>query len=220
MIFAIIGFYFFYKQGKTKFFAFFSYFILIFYICMSWSNWWYGTSYSSRAIIPAYAVLAIPLGYSLKSIFNYKVKFIVAPMILCMVALNLFQSWQTSKGILDGSRMTRAFYKSVFLQTTLLTEEQKKLLLKDKYSSQALLDINTINIHDYKLVYSQVENFDELKKEDINISDSIFVFFEQLPLFLPSQSGLEQCHRRFLSSRGRPQSCRDILQGIYPQRPL
>jgi len=174
MTFAIIGFYFFYKEGKTKFFAFFCYFILIFYICMSWSNWWYGTSYSSRAIIPAYAVLAIPMGYLLKSIFNYRVKFIIIPIILCMIALNLFQSWQTSKGILDGSRMTRAFYNSTFLQTTLPTEEQKKLLLKDKYSSQSLLDINSINLNDYKLVYRQEENFDGLKKEEANISDSVF----------------------------------------------
>lgn len=136
-LFALVGFYLLYKERKDLFIPFFSYFILIFYISASWSCWWYGTSFSSRAIIPAYAVLAIPFGYALKKMFNTRLKMVFIPIALALVSLNLFQSWQASKGILNGSRMTGAYYNSVFFQTDSPTPDQDKLLLMDKYSAAA-----------------------------------------------------------------------------------
>lgn len=173
MIFAVIGFYFLYKTSKQMFFSFFIYFIINFYVMSSWSCWWYGTSFSSRAIIPAYVALAIPFGYFLNKVFSKKIKFVLIPVFILLLALNIFQSWQTAHGILEGSRMTRAYYKSVFLQNTGATDSQKKLLLRDKYSSSAALDPRTINFSEYKHVYRKEENFDASSKDQPNIVDSI-----------------------------------------------
>ncbi|MCD6019671.1 MAG: hypothetical protein K0S53_2792 [Bacteroidetes bacterium] len=175
MIFAVWGMYFFYKNGKPLFFAFIAYFLVNFYVITSWSNWWYGISFSSRAIIPAYVTLAVSLGYFLYGISKYKIKYIFIPVFAGLISLNLFQSWQASRGILNGSRMTKAYYKSVFLQNTMPTDEQQKLLLRDKYSTSEPLNVKEINFNDYKLVYRYVENFDSNSKSQPNIIDSLYV---------------------------------------------
>lgn len=178
MIFPFIGFYFLYKERKDYFMPFFSYFILIFYITASWSCWWYGTSFSSRAIIPAYAVLAIPFGYALKKLFNTRLKIVFIPIILAMVALNLFQSWQISKGILEGSRMTRAYYKSVFLQTHAPTPEQNNLLLMDKYSSSSD-HFDLAKISKYKKVFESKLDFESSQKKCPYIIKSQLISFSK-----------------------------------------
>ncbi|HRG02071.1 MAG TPA: hypothetical protein PKZ75_13220, partial [Bacteroidia bacterium] len=178
MIFSLIGFYFLYKERKGYFLPFFSYFILIFYITASWSCWWYGTSFSSRAIIPAYSVLAIPFGYAFKNVFNHRLKLLIVPVILIMVFLNLFQSWQTSKGILDGSRMTKAYYKSVFLQTVAPTDNQVKLLLMDKYSGSSD-DFEPTKISQYKKVYESKLDFESNEKKYPYIISSKFISFSK-----------------------------------------
>jgi hypothetical protein len=174
MIFSLFGFYYFFKNSKQWFFACSAYFIFNLYVMSSWSCWWYGTSFSSRAIIPAYVVLSIPLGYLVTKVVNSKSKFLLIPVFVLLIALNIFQSWQASKGILDGSRMTRAYYKSVFLQTTGASDEQRKLLLMDRYSSSDVLNFDEANLPKYKLVYRQEENFDDRSKEQQNIVDSLY----------------------------------------------
>jgi hypothetical protein len=47
-----------------------------------------------------------------------------------LIPLNLFQTWQIDKGILDGSRMTSAFYFASFGQTERSPEWEKLLLVK------------------------------------------------------------------------------------------
>lgn len=178
MIFSLIGFYFLYKERKDIFISFFGYFILIFYITISWSCWWYGTSFSSRAIIPAYAVLAIPFGYALKKLFSTRLKMIFIPIVLAMVSLNLFQSWQTSKGILEGSRMTRAYYKSVFLQTHAPTPEQNNLLLMDKYSGSSD-NFELTRISQYKKVYESKLDFESNEKKYPYIISSKLISFSK-----------------------------------------
>ena len=186
MIFSFIGFYFLYKERKDYFIPFFSYFILIFYITASWSCWWYGISFSSRAIIPAYAMLSIPFGYALKNIFNSKLKLLIVPIVLCLVSLNLFQSWQTSKGILDGSRITRAYYKSVFLQTEVPTSDQEKLLLMDKYSGSSD-DFEPTKISQYKKVYESKLDFESnSKKYPYIISSKLISFSKSHSLLIDS----------------------------------
>ena len=114
MLFAVIGFIALYKNSKIIFFALLVYTLLNFYIVSSWSCWWYAASYSSRALIPSYAFMSITLGFFIKSVLDKKIKFVLIPLFFILIALNLFQTWQSSVGILDSARMTRPLYKSIF----------------------------------------------------------------------------------------------------------
>jgi hypothetical protein len=137
MVFAILGLIMLYRRNKTVFFALTIFSIINFYIVASWSCWWYASSYSSRALIPSYIFMSIPLGYFLESRLQKKWRWFIFSIIALLTTLNLFQTWQSTRGIIDGARMTKKLYKSVFLQTHFMSEDQKKLLLVDKYGASS-----------------------------------------------------------------------------------
>lgn len=188
MIFSIIGFVFLYKNNKYLFLGVFIYFILNFYVMTSWSCWWYGTSFSSRAIIPAYTLLVLPLASFVFYIINKKIRFLFYSLFVGLIGLNIFQSWQASKGILHGSLISKAYYKSVFFQTTQPTEEQKKLLLIDKFTINQLINDVIPDLSKYKLVYTTIENFDQYNKDDCKVTDSVFT---TKPFCFRSKTGQE-----------------------------
>ncbi len=135
MLFTLFGFRYLYKNNKLVFMPIFIYFIINFYIVASWSCWWYGACFGVRSLIPSYAILSIPLGYCIQGIFQSKFKIIYLILISVCISLNLFQSWQINKGILDSTNMSRSYYLSTFFQTTPATNDQKKLLLTGKFDS-------------------------------------------------------------------------------------
>ncbi len=130
MMVAIIGFYFIYQQNRSIFYALFIYCILNLYIVSSWSCWWYGQSFSQRALIPSYPVMAIGFGYFLTWLGQQKIilKFITYVFLVGCVMLNLFQIKQIHYSVLSSDRMTREYYFRVFGRMT-VTEEDKKTLL-------------------------------------------------------------------------------------------
>ncbi|MES2565278.1 MAG: hypothetical protein V4565_00325 [Bacteroidota bacterium] len=163
MLLAVCGFVTLYKKNKTVFFPLTLYVLINFYIIASWSCWWYASSYSSRALIPSYVFMAIPLGFFLQYVLSKKIGILFIALIVSLISLNIFQTWQSSRGIIDGARMTKALYKSVFLQTTYMTEEQQKLMLIDKYgiASETFNYADTLN---YQISYSHRLDFeDDLK---------------------------------------------------------
>lgn len=134
MLLSVLGFYFLWQRNRKLFWGFLAYFIINLYIVSSWSVWWYaGGSYSSRAMVSSYGLLLIPMGYLLQSIMQKKAlfKWALTPLVVLFVALNLFQMWQFKTGILDGERITKAYYMCVFGKTS-VSKEDKKLLLVER----------------------------------------------------------------------------------------
>ena len=134
ILLSIFGFYSLWQRNRRLFWGFLAYFIINLYIVSSWSVWWYaGGSYSSRAMVSSYGLLLIPMGYLLQSIMQKKVlfKWVLTPLLVLFVALNLFQMWQFKTGILDGERITKAYYMRVFGKTS-VSKEDKKLLLVER----------------------------------------------------------------------------------------
>jgi len=133
MIFAIIGFIPMFRKNRAIFLALIIYFIFNLYIVSSWSTWWYAQSFSQRALIPSYVVMAIPLGYFLIWLLEQKkaLKTVGMVVLACLFLLNIFQTIQYANGTIQGDRMTRAYYFAVFgkLQST---EEDKKLLMVNR----------------------------------------------------------------------------------------
>jgi hypothetical protein len=118
-----------YHKNKNIFLAILIPTALSIYIVSSWSCWWYaGGSYSQRAILSIYPLLAISLGYGLNYLLS---KFNVVSLIpfVLMLLLNIFQAWQFKYDILDHERMTFAAYKKIFLRTVKPVEAEKLMLI-------------------------------------------------------------------------------------------
>lgn len=159
MIFAVAGFYFLFKNNRKVFVALAGYWLLSFYIITSWTEYWYGASFSNRALITTYPVLAITFGYFLLFIFQRKtmIKIAFTVIVLLMVFLNQFQWWQLRNYILDPYRTTKAYYWAIFLKTR-VTDEVKSLKLVERSFSGAM------NFHDqerYRLKFFNELSFDD-----------------------------------------------------------
>lgn len=132
MLFAIAGFFCWRKiqpgQGNIALIAF----LLFLYVISCWTTWWYAESFSQRSMVDIYPLLSIGLGFFLLRIREARSRHVWHALIGLFVALNLFQTYQITNGILHDSRMTKAYYFSVFGQTTAPTEAQRALLSIDR----------------------------------------------------------------------------------------
>jgi hypothetical protein len=158
MIFAIAGFPILYKYKRTAFTPLFLYFIFNLYIVSCWTNWWYAQSFSQRALVPSYPVMAVALGFLLQWLASCRFffrAFVYFLMGLCMV-LNIFQTVQFHRGIIDGDRMTRKYYFATFGKLH-VSEEEKKLLLinrsfngREKFTNENEYLSNVIAAKDFE----------------------------------------------------------------------
>jgi hypothetical protein len=134
MFFAIVGFYFLWKQNRKIFPAIFISIVICFYLVASWSEWWYGAGFSLRPMITYYPLLLIPLGYFISTIHNQNKiglnSALLSTFAFC-IFLNQFQWWQLKNGILDPYRTTKEYYWATFLKTN-VSESDKQLLLVNR----------------------------------------------------------------------------------------
>lgn len=119
MVFALIGFAFLYKRQRSLFPAILIWFLASTWIIVSWTEWWYGASYSVRPMITSYVVLGLPLGYCIQTIGSSGALWRTAltGCIALLIGLNLFQTWQHHHNVLDPYRTTKEFYWAIFGRT-------------------------------------------------------------------------------------------------------
>lgn len=173
MLLAAIGFIWLYRYKRKLFIPFFLFFILNIYLISSFSSL---INYGYRAFVESYVVMLIPLGFLLSKgfdhfRFNLKTLFL-SLLIIFLIFLNIFQSWQIYAGVIDGSRMTWPYYKAVFLKTR-ASEEDKELLLVNR--SFTLKE--AIKKEDrYKKYYLDVIDFEfpQAGKEDFYVKENTF----------------------------------------------
>ena len=124
---ALFGFTHLYKQKRKLFWPILTYFILTTWVITSWTEWWYGGSYSIRPMTTSYVLLAIPMGLLLSTWYNSswwkRILSIALPLVL--VALNLFQMWQFRNYVLHPYTMTKDYYFAVFGKTDVGPEERE-----------------------------------------------------------------------------------------------
>ncbi|MEI6574567.1 MAG: hypothetical protein WCO63_00140 [Bacteroidota bacterium] len=135
MSFALIGFYFVYRNERSIFAAITIYFLVAFYIIASWTEWWYGAAFSCRPLITSYPLLAICLGFFLTYLFKLKkvIQIAFGLVFLGMIYLNQFQWWQLRNYILDPYRTTKEYYRASFLKTRVSAEDRALLLFERPY---------------------------------------------------------------------------------------
>jgi hypothetical protein len=92
--------------------------VLNIYIVLSWWCWWYGGSYGLRAFIESYALLALPLAAMIETIKGWKPlwRWGLSSVLLLLLSLSLFQSYQYKKTLIHWDSMSWRAYKGVFLK--------------------------------------------------------------------------------------------------------
>jgi len=122
------------------------------WIMSSWTTWWYaGGSFSARTMLPIYPILALPLGYVIKDLWqrDKRSKLIIAPLLVFFILLNLFQTWQFRNGIIDRERMTSAAYFASFGRTTVPDNYEIFLLVERSTDGKDdILDPGSYNIRE------------------------------------------------------------------------
>lgn len=176
MIFSLIGFYYLYRKSRPVFLAILVFIVADIYLISSWTTWWYaGGSFSSRSLVPAYVLLAIPLGClvdKIKSSFLVS-KIIFSTLAISLMALNLFQTWQFENGIISKERMTKAYYFATFGKTS-VSDSDRKLLLVNR-SVNAFQDFTDKNDYRKKLLY---ENYFDDQTDTLTNTNGVFVMDE------------------------------------------
>lgn len=131
MIIGVIGIFLSMRRPFPSGIALIIFLLLNIWIISSWTTWWYAYSFSARAIVQSYPVMAVGLGLILTAALNSKaiVRWTVLSMCGLFLFLNQFQTWQLNNWILDGERMTEKYYWLVFAKTRVPEGAEKYLLV-------------------------------------------------------------------------------------------
>ncbi|MGE0087839.1 MAG: hypothetical protein AB7S50_00005, partial [Bacteroidales bacterium] len=116
MLFALAGIPILFKKMKDFSVAITIFLILNIYIVFSWWSWWYGGGFGARPLIESYVFLSIPLAVFIDFMLKQTkpVKYIFGFLIICLLSLNLFQTWQYRRTIIHWDSMTKEAYWAVF----------------------------------------------------------------------------------------------------------
>jgi hypothetical protein len=90
--------------------------LLNLYIVFSWWCWWYGGSFSARALVEFYVVLAFPLGAFYRWIFKRHMVLKISTLLLLgfFIWLNIFQSKQYRTSLLHWDSMSEKAYRGIW----------------------------------------------------------------------------------------------------------
>jgi len=118
MFLAVIGMLILFFTRRNFFWFVFVFMLFYFYPVAAWDNWDYGGSFSMRAMIQSYPVLALPIGAFIESVDRRKLLWTLSLIfILGCTWLNIVFCWQayySPQGIYDGYSMTNQYYWRVF----------------------------------------------------------------------------------------------------------
>ncbi len=89
--------------------------LLNIWIIISWADWKYGATYSSRALVQSYPVFTFGLAASINWIKKYRVKWLFYVVGVFLVFVNLFQVGQYNSTILHYRDMNRQYYSAIYL---------------------------------------------------------------------------------------------------------
>jgi hypothetical protein len=169
MIFATIGFIQLFKFNRKIFLAVLLFFLANVYIIASYSSL---VSFGWRAFIEVHAILAIPLGYFVSSVVKNRkmLKYALLSLLFLFTVLNLFKTYQTAKGVIDGSRMTKEYYLATFFKTK-STAADRELLLVDRTEESKEFFSGDDKYQKKNLAVLDYENVTDSDRE--NLEDSI-----------------------------------------------
>lgn len=115
---AALSLFFLLKNKNRIFIPVFSFFLVNLWLVSSWECWWYAGSFGQRAFVQSYGLMALPLALAFEAAARKKImRFVFPSLLLLLLLLNQFQSWQYVHGIIPGDRMTGEYYRKIFGRT-------------------------------------------------------------------------------------------------------
>lgn len=142
-IFFVVGMFYIKKYPFRKSLLWFC--LLNIWIIISWSDWKYGGSYTTRALMQSYPVFALAFGAFLQQYWVGQKRYAIAILGLYLIGVNLFQIWQYNTTTLHYYDMNRAYYSQIYLnpnpsplQKSLLDNEDW-VSNEDEYASCIIL---------------------------------------------------------------------------------
>lgn len=120
------------------------------WIIISWSDWKYGGSYSTRALMQSYPVFALAFASFINWVFSNKFKYFFIVLAIYLSFVNFFQLKQYNQTVLHYYDMNRMYYSQIYLNSN-PTPLDKSLLDNQHW----------------------ISNEDDYKKKIIFLNDSI-----------------------------------------------
>lgn len=136
MLFSLAGFFVLHKyvKGLTGWLVFLL--ALHFYVVVSFWCWWYGAGFGLRPMVDIYPLLSIPLAAFIQEVMKQKMlKQMAVPVVLVLVFINQFQTYQTRKNVLHFDSVTGAYYWANFLRMNKAEETQHLLKAPDYFKA-------------------------------------------------------------------------------------
>lgn len=113
VLFMVLGLFFLKNTPYRK--AVITFCLLNIWIIISWSDWRYGASYSTRALTQSYPVFALPLaGFISWALIGWR-KYSVYSVGIYLSVVNIFQIWQYNSLILHYDHMNAKYYAAIYL---------------------------------------------------------------------------------------------------------
>jgi len=134
-LFMIAGLFFMRKYPFRKSVLWFT--LINIWIIIAWADWRYGGSYSCRALVQSYAVLALPLAIMVEKCVQSRLKYAGLALAAFLVYVNLFQIWQYNRTIVHYYDMNRPYYQAVFLNAHPTPVEMSLLDTEERLKSEA-----------------------------------------------------------------------------------
>lgn len=135
--------------------------LLNIYIIIAWHIWRYGGSYSTRALMQSYPIFALPLCGFIEFIFSKKIKWILIPISIYFICVNLFQIGQYNQTILHFDDMNRKYYEAIYLNPSPTALDMSLLDTEDFIADESTFtllplyfDTTTTNLYSNALLYS------------------------------------------------------------------
>lgn len=101
------------------------FFILAFYLVFAWWCWWYGGSFGMRSMIDFYPLWLLFIGVLIDTLYlKWKLSgFFFLALVVYGIHLNLFQTFQYTKGFIHFDSMTYEAYIAVWNKERFVNEE-------------------------------------------------------------------------------------------------
>jgi hypothetical protein len=119
MIFSLLGLIMLYFRYRKLFWPVAVFTLVNLYIIWSWWCWWYGGGFGQRALIESYALLSIPFAAMVQYFMSKRAiaRNAFITLIFVLTILNIFQTFQYSKGIIHWDGMTKKAYWDTYIRT-------------------------------------------------------------------------------------------------------